>query len=229
MPVPKEKVRIVEPGMPGAGTTRRPQPQRRGDRTVLCFLDRTDLRKGAGLLQAAFLNPPLIERSDYDLEIWGNEPLQISALLERNPNVHYRGPYRMDTVSDVLGEVDCGIVTTYFETFHRVTRHFVLAGLPVIGSRAFGVPEIIRPEYNGLLFDVGDVDSLTRSVVRFLDDPELRQRLTEGAGETPVRSWSDAAIQIHDIVTELLDERGRPKGARLFSPRSRRKKGSDRT
>jgi len=225
MPVPEDKVRIVEPGMPGADapTTVSPRLPRPHDRSVFCFLDRTDLRKGAGLLQAAFLSPALLERSDYALEIWGNEPVQISELLERNPNVHYRGPYRMDTVSDVLAESDCGIVTTYFETFHRVTRHFFLAGLPVIGSRAFGVPEIVRHERNGLLFDVGDVETFTQSVVRFLDDPELRQQLTDGARQTPVRNWSDAATQISDVVTELLDETGRPRPpGRLLSGRLQR-------
>jgi glycosyltransferase involved in cell wall biosynthesis len=210
MPVQDEKVRIVEPGMPGARMTDAARAARRHDRPVLSVLDRTDLRKGAALLQAAFLSPSLKDRSDYVLEIWGNDPVQISELLRLNHNAHYRGPYQMETVSDVLGESDCGIVTTYFETFHRVTRHFLLAGVPVIGSRAYGIPEIIRHEYNGLLFDVGDLDSFTRSVVRFLDDPDLRQQLQGGAGDTPVRSWSDAATQIRDVVAELLDENRGP-------------------
>jgi glycosyltransferase involved in cell wall biosynthesis len=224
MPVPDEKIRIVEPGMPSAPTTNASRAQRRHDRSVLCVLDRTDLRKGAGLLQAAFLSPALKDRSDYVLEIWGNDPVQISELLRQNRNVHYRGPYQMETVSDVLSESDCGIVTTYFETFHRVTRHFLLAGLPVIASRAFGIPEIVRHEYNGLLFDVGDLDSFTQSVVRFLDDANLRQQLRGGACDTPVRSWSDAAIQICDVVTELLNENSRPRGQRrLFSLLPRRR------
>jgi glycosyltransferase involved in cell wall biosynthesis len=211
MPLPDKKVRIVEPGMPGALTRDASRAQPRHDRPVLCVLDRTDPRKGAALLQAAFLSPSLKDRSDYVLDIWGNDPIQISELLRRNRNVHYRGPYQMDTVSKVLGESDCGIVTTYFETFHRVTRHFLLAGLPVIASRAFGIPEIIRHEHNGLLFDVGDLDSFTRSVIRFLDDPALRQQLRGGACDTPVRSWSEAATQIRDVVAELLEENRRPR------------------
>ena len=54
-------------------------------------------------------------------------------------------------------------------------------GIPVIASRAGGVPEIVRDGSNGLLVSPEDEDALVRSLERFIEDQSLRDRLVAGA------------------------------------------------
>jgi glycosyltransferase involved in cell wall biosynthesis len=54
-------------------------------------------------------------------------------------------------------------------------------GVPIIASRTGGIPEIVRNEFNGLLYPTGDEKELARSVERFVEDSSLRDRLRAGA------------------------------------------------
>jgi L-malate glycosyltransferase len=50
-------------------------------------------------------------------------------------------------------------------------------GLPVVTSRAGGIPYVVQHERNGLLVDRGDHEGLAAAALRLLDDPALAQRL----------------------------------------------------
>lgn len=51
------------------------------------------------------------------------------------------------------------------------------AGLPIIASRAGGMPEAVVDGVTGLLIPPGDVAALTAALRRLLDDADLRQRM----------------------------------------------------
>ena len=60
-------------------------------------------------------------------------------------------------------------------------------GLPVIGSRAAGTPELLGDGSAGRLFDVGDVRGLADALCDLASDPGLRARLG-GAAAARARS-----------------------------------------
>src|SRR5664280_1088746 len=135
---------------------------------------------------------------------WGGSLALAEPPLTANPRVTARGPFRSADLPAWLDRADVGLSTSLFETFHRVTREYLLAGLPVIGSRAFGIPDIVRPGVNGLLYDHADPDSLTRAVVALLDDPPLLSALTEGARRTLVRSVEEEADELAALYLDVL-------------------------
>lgn len=57
-------------------------------------------------------------------------------------------------------------------------------GLPAIGPRSRGIPELIEPEQNGLLFEPGDTDELAAHMARLLTDHPLREAMAQGALRT---------------------------------------------
>jgi phosphatidylinositol alpha 1,6-mannosyltransferase len=155
------------------------------------------------VVAAAFLEPSLLERDDYRLMIFGGgDETSISELLDKNPRVHWSGSYQPYDLPRLLKGVDVGLSTSRFETFHRVTREYLLSGVPVIGSTAFGIPEVVRHGQNGLLFDHRDPGSFLRAVLECLDTPQLLERLTAGAHETTIRSVGE---EVDDLVA-LYDE-----------------------
>ena len=52
-------------------------------------------------------------------------------------------------------------------------------GLPVVTTRAGGIPYIVEHERNGLLVDCGDHEALADAALRLLDEPALARRLID--------------------------------------------------
>lgn len=63
------------------------------------------------------------------------------------------------------------------EAFPLVTLEALANSIPVIGSNSGGIPEIIRENINGFLFEPGDVATLIALINRFLVDPILLAKL----------------------------------------------------
>ena len=64
------------------------------------------------------------------------------------------------------------------------------AGLPIVASRAGGIPEAVRDGLNGLLVPPGDVAALREAISRLLAEPELARRLGKAGRELVAREFS---------------------------------------
>jgi len=213
LPLDPTRTRVVELGMDlapwrGAASSAPPRPRRDADQPlVLCLAGTLDRVKGYATIVEAFTGPALLARDDYRLWLLGGGDTRLVApLVTTNPNVELRGPYQAALLPELLGGVDVGLSTSRFETFHRVTREYFLAGLPVIGSHAFGIREILRHGVNGLVVDDADPVGLTQAVTRLLDDRDLLERLTAGALATPIRSLDDEAGELARLYDGVVDE-----------------------
>jgi glycosyltransferase involved in cell wall biosynthesis len=58
-----------------------------------------------------------------------------------------------------------------------------MAGLPIVGSRVGGIPEIVKENFNGFLFDNGNAYQLAEILFRLISDPELRGKMGENSKE----------------------------------------------
>src|SRR5690606_29713402 len=76
------------------------------------------------------------------------------------------------------------------ETLGFVAMESMASGVPAVGARAGGIPDVIDHEVNGLMFTPGDLDDLTRQVRRLMDDPDLRRRLgTQARQDMEAHGW----------------------------------------
>jgi glycosyltransferase involved in cell wall biosynthesis len=74
------------------------------------------------------------------------------------------------------------------------------AGVPVVATRAGGIPEIVEHERSGLLVPVGDPDAIAAAVDRLLDDPDLARHLA-AAGRERVRGFDvETAVEATEEV-----------------------------
>jgi glycosyltransferase involved in cell wall biosynthesis len=212
LPLPPERTAVLKPGIDLPPD--RPAPRAAADGAVrFLFLGHLLLKKGIDDLVAVFSHPDLLGRSDYELTIHGGgDAGALRGLLAANPRVCYRGPFAPAELPGILRAADVGLSPSRFETFHRVTREYQAAGLAVVGSTAFGIPEAVRHEANGLLFDAGDVQALRGAVLRLLNDRPLLARLREGARQTPMRSVAEEVDGLLEQYRAVLVAAGRPPG-----------------
>ncbi len=88
---------------------------------------------------------------------------------------HYLG--FIDKPTTIFNCFDVIVLTTYAETFGLVLIEGMKCGIPVIGSNAGGVPEIIEHGKTGLLYEPGDSTALAACLEQLESDPELCKKL----------------------------------------------------
>ncbi len=81
--------------------------------------------------------------------------------------------------ADAFAAADVFVMPSRTDSFGIVYLEAWGRGIPVIGARAGGVPEVIRHGSDGLLVEFGDVAGLARSIARLLNDRELARAMGE--------------------------------------------------
>ncbi|MBX0331032.1 glycosyltransferase family 4 protein [Oscillochloris sp. ZM17-4] len=110
----------------------------------------------------------------------------------RLTNVHLLG-YR-DDIPALLAAADVFLLTSMLEPFGIVLIEAMAAGCPVIATRSGGPETIITHDVDGLLIDIGDVQSATNHIIILLTTPEKRASLALSGRETVRRNYNSHAM-----------------------------------
>ena len=89
----------------------------------------------------------------------------------------------VDSPMSYMPFFDLVILPTYEETFGLVVAEAMIMGVPVIGSDAGGVPEIISHGTNGLLFETKNSSDLSKKIDMLYENKTLREQLVSNAYE----------------------------------------------
>src|SRR5213079_124257 len=95
-------------------------------------------------------------------------------------------------LEEIVGASDLFLLPSEAESFGMAALEAMASEVPVIATRAGGVPELITDGENGYLFTVGDVDSMAARAIQILSNPELQQRLGRNARETADRKFNES-------------------------------------
>lgn len=153
---------------------------RTGARREIVCVARLSAEKGhLGLIEA-------IAPLDVNLTLVGDGPMlaeieQAVAAAGVTDRVRFVG--RLDEAATLaaIARADLLVLPSFMEGLPIVLMEAMAIGVPVIGSRVAGVPELIEDGVEGLLFRPGDWDDLRRAIARIRDEPELGDRLVAAA------------------------------------------------
>lgn len=95
--------------------------------------------------------------------------------LNLQDSVTFYGPH--NNPIEIMGGFDTIVLATKKETFGLVLVEAMRNGVAVIGTNAGGVPEIIDHGETGLLYEPEKVEDLTAQLIKYIEDPEGRQRI----------------------------------------------------
>lgn len=107
------------------------------------------------------------------------DKLIVTNQLQKN--IFFLGSLGNTDVLEEMRKSDIFIHCAEHEAFGWVLLEAFSQRLPVIAANAEGPSDIIRDGENGFLYPVGDVNALTGKILTLLENPELRQKLTENA------------------------------------------------
>ncbi|MDB5104316.1 MAG: hypothetical protein JWP91_2005 [Fibrobacteres bacterium] len=91
------------------------------------------------------------------------EAKELAAQLRIQQHVRYLGK-QLDIVS-LLGCSDVLLFPSESESFGLAPLEAMACEIPVVATRAGGIPEVVTHNVNGFLADVGDVDTMARHAV----------------------------------------------------------------
>jgi glycosyltransferase involved in cell wall biosynthesis len=152
---PVEIVRTERPALPGQGS-----PLRFG------YLGRLAAYKGVATLVEAFRTSGV----DATLVVGGRGPLE--ERVRSTPGVDYAGWVAGREKEELLARVDCLVVPSEWkDPAPLVVNEARARGIPVIGARAGGIPELVAPECEPLLYPSGSVTELAARMRDFAADP----------------------------------------------------------
>jgi glycosyltransferase involved in cell wall biosynthesis len=90
------------------------------------------------------------------------------------------------------------------EPFGMVNLEAMATGLPIVATRAGGIPEVIVDGVTGLLVPPADADALTGALRGLLDDPLLRRRMGQkGLTRAQEFTWDSIAGRVKEIYEEV--------------------------
>ena len=101
------------------------------------------------------------------------------AHLERD--VLFAGALNQTQVLLEYGRADLFVLPSFAEGIPVVLMEAMASGLACVSSRINGIGELICNEHEGVLLAPSDVDALTATLARLLQDPPLRARIGHAA------------------------------------------------
>jgi glycosyltransferase involved in cell wall biosynthesis len=115
------------------------------------------------------------------------------------------GPVQGQLKQDMLAATDVFAMPSRVDSFGIVYLEAWAYGVPVIGCRAGGVPDVIDDGQDGLLVPYGDPASLASSIQTLLADPDRRRAMGQG-GRAKVQArytWDRIYRGLRAVYEEL--------------------------
>jgi N-acetyl-alpha-D-glucosaminyl L-malate synthase BshA len=104
---------------------------------------------------------------------------------------------KIETVAPLLAGADVFLLPSTNESFGLSALEALASGVPVIGSNAGGLPEVVRDGETGILCAVGDVDAMSDATIELLEDRTRWQAMSETAAAD-----ARARFSLDDIVAD---------------------------
>jgi N-acetyl-alpha-D-glucosaminyl L-malate synthase BshA len=110
----------------------------------------------------------------------GEGPERASAqALARRLGVHDRVRFlgQQESVEEIVGMADVLLLPSELESFGLSALEAMACGVPVVGSDAGGLPEVVKHSETGYLLPVGDVEGMAARALEILKDEERRREM----------------------------------------------------
>ena len=123
---------------------------------------------------------------------------QYLAKIAANPGIQWLGRIkRDDLIREVLPRTDIYLLPTYNETFGMAVLEAMSAGIPVVATNYFAIPEMLEHEVSGLLIDTSrwDCAALFRGYIVNDIPRDFREHVTEQLFESLRRLIESPALR----------------------------------
>jgi L-malate glycosyltransferase len=116
---------------------------------------------------------------------------------------------KQDNVEDLYSLSDLMLLLSEKESFGLVALEAMACGVPCIGTKIGGIPEVIEDGVNGFTCNVGDIELIADRALTLLKDPIAHENFSKNSLKTVEEKFSSDLIvsQYESIYYKLLSQR----------------------
>jgi glycosyltransferase involved in cell wall biosynthesis len=121
----------------------------------------------------------------------------------------FAGAFDRERVQDVYSSIDVLVVPSiWLENSPLVIHEAFMAGVPVVGARIGGIPELVADGVTGLLYEAGSAMALSEALRWLIDNPErVREFRARILSESRVKAIADDALEWERTYADVLGRR----------------------
>jgi len=109
----------------------------------------------------------------------------LKNLAVKDPRIIFHGFQSGSELESIKEKCSYGIVPSLsYETFGLVIHELMSLGIPIIGSNRGAIPELIKHEYNGFIFDPEDYTSLANLIENLVHNRDILSTMSKNAIES---------------------------------------------
>lgn len=147
------------------------------------------------------IKPLLLANPSFRLALVGTGPYEAELKeMFKGTNTVFTGQLSGDDLSAAFASGDCFVMPSDSETLGFVVLEAMASGVPVVGARAGGIPNLIAHGETSLLVNPADPDDLAAKVTRLLGDEPARQAMSRAArAEAEKWDWESATAHLRNV------------------------------
>ena len=195
--IPSKKIQVLHNGI----NIEEYQPNY-NDQGYGLYFGRLSKEKGIETLLKAHMNMP----HSFPLKITGTGPLK-TVLSKKYSNVEFLGYKSGQELNTLIANAAFVIVPSeWYENCSMVILESMAFGKPIIGSSIGGIPEQIEDGKTGFLFEMGNVEELSKKMTQLANDTKLRQYFGKNARNKLENEYSlnEHCQKLENLYKDLL-------------------------
>src|SRR5215213_281945 len=213
MAVDAERLHVVPVGVDPSVFHPKPETTRVPGRLMTTTSSDVPMKGLIPLLEA--LAKVRTERDDAELVIIGKPKgkSKIPGIIERlglTNSVRFVSGVTTERIVELYAEAEVAVVPSLYEGFSLPAVEAMACGVPLVATTGGALPEVVGTDgETGLLVPPGDSGALATTLLRALDDAELRARIG-AAGRKRVLdnfTWRQTAVGTVENYRAVLDAR----------------------
>jgi glycosyltransferase involved in cell wall biosynthesis len=132
----------------------------------------------------------------------------MQHLIENQPGIEVNGWVQPADQPETLARHGVFVLTSWTEAWGIAVAEAMASGLPVICTQAVGaVPDLVRPDHNGLIIPTNDSSALARAMQWMHDHhdrlPEMGRAATQFATPYGATAWADRFLKMSEALQKL--------------------------
>jgi len=186
-----------------------PTPRAAEEASHLLFLGHLSGRKGVPELIAALASPKLRQLNWRATLAGGGETKAYHDMAKQHgisDRIAFPGWLDRPSVEKACQTATCIVLPSHAEGLAMAVLEGLSHGLPVITTPVGAHAEVIETGVSGLLVPPGDITALAESLVKIIEEPDLRYRLQQGARRRFLEEFEIGtyAMRLSNLHAELL-------------------------
>jgi len=132
---------------------------------------------------------------------------KLVAGLKLTDHVTFHGKIEHSKIQDYYDQYDIYINASNVDNLPGVIIEAFASGLPVVSTKAGGIPYMVEEGVTGLLVDIGDSEALGEKVIGLIKEPELALMLANNAKiECQKYSWENVKTVLIPLLERYISD-----------------------